>query len=187
MRVAKVAASTSLLRLERRRSPRRGPPPNINREARVYVWNLPWSVRWQDLKDHFSSVGQVNYTKVMEDRYTGRSKGCGIVEFATREDAQKAIETMNDTTMGDRRISVREDREPGLGPPPRSGGYDDRRGGDRGGYDDRRGDDRDAPPPGDDKKDAPAEQGLNEDLDNYFANAPKDEAAPPPGGDEVPA
>ena len=62
-----------------------------------------------------------------------------------------------------------------------------RRGGDRGGYDDRRGDDRDAPPPGDDKKDAPAEQGLNEDLDNYFANAPKDEAAPPPGGDEVPA
>jgi len=84
---------------------------------RVYVGNLPWSTSWQDLKDHFRQAGEPLYTTVFTDE-SGRSKGCGIVEFGTKEEAQKAIQTLNDSTIGDtgRMIFVREDREER--PPP---------------------------------------------------------------------
>jgi len=80
--------------------------------ARVYVGNLPWNVSWQDLKDHFRTAGNVIHASVFFDE-SGRSKGCGIVEYSTKEEAEKAIQTLNDTTIGDseRLIFVREDRE----------------------------------------------------------------------------
>jgi len=79
--------------------------------TRVYVGNLAYSTSWQDLKDHMRQVGEVTFAKVIEDDQ-GRSKGCGIVEFALEEDALKAIETLSDTTIKDteRPIFVREDR-----------------------------------------------------------------------------
>lgn len=80
---------------------------------RVYVGNLPWQTSWQDLKDHMRSAGgNVVYADVFLDEY-GRSKGCGIVEYATREEALNAIKALNDTKIGDseRLIFVREDRE----------------------------------------------------------------------------
>jgi RNA recognition motif-containing protein len=80
---------------------------------RVYVGNLPWQTSWQDLKDHMRSTGgNVVYADVFLDEY-GRSKGCGIVEYATREEALNAIKALNDTKIGDseRLIFVREDRE----------------------------------------------------------------------------
>ena len=83
---------------------------------RVYVGNLDWSVSWQDLKDHFQECGDVVYADVMTEggqSGKGRSKGCGIVEFATAEEAQYAIEAMMDTFVagGERPIFCREDRE----------------------------------------------------------------------------
>jgi len=82
------------------------------RSTRVYVGNLPWNVSWQNLKDHFRSAGNVVHASVFSDE-SGRSKGCGIVEYSTKEEADKAIKTLNDTTIGDseRLIFVREDRE----------------------------------------------------------------------------
>jgi len=77
---------------------------------RVYVGNLSWSARWQDLKDHFRQVGKVVYTCVMEES-TGRSRGCGIVEFESPSEAAAAIETLHNTVIGGRPIIVREDRE----------------------------------------------------------------------------
>jgi len=80
---------------------------------RVYVGNLPWQTSWQDLKDHMRGAGgNVVYADVFLDEY-GRSKGCGIVEYATREEALNAIKGLNDTKIGDseRLIFVREDRE----------------------------------------------------------------------------
>jgi RNA recognition motif-containing protein len=78
---------------------------------RVYVGNLSWDVAWQDLKDHMRQVGDVLFAEVMTEANTGRSKGCGIVEFHTSEDAQRAIRTLNDTELKGRMIFVREDRE----------------------------------------------------------------------------
>lgn len=85
--------------------------------CRVYVGNLDWKVTWQQLKDHMRQVGQVVHADVMEE-YSGRSKGCGIVEYASAKSAQKAAKELNDTLLGERLIFVREDREteqPGKG------------------------------------------------------------------------
>jgi len=77
---------------------------------RVYVGNLAYEVAWQDLKDHMRDAGEVQFAEVMMMN-DGRSKGCGIVEFADEEGAQNAIDTLNDTELCGRQIFVREDRE----------------------------------------------------------------------------
>ncbi|KAJ6252241.1 RNA-binding protein [Anaeramoeba flamelloides] len=77
---------------------------------RLYVGNLAYSVSWQDLKDYMRNAGNVTYTKVLTDYY-GYSKGCGIVEFETVEDAKNAVSELNDTELQGRRIFLREDRE----------------------------------------------------------------------------
>lgn len=78
-------------------------------DRRVYVGNLPWSVKWQELKDHMRAAGEVERAVVLESN--GRSKGCGIVTYATEEEAQRAIEMLNDSELEGRKIFVREDRE----------------------------------------------------------------------------
>ena len=78
---------------------------------RVFVGNLSWNVSWQDLKDHMRSAGNVVYCDVMMEDGTGRSKGCGIVEFETAAEAQQAIDTLTDTDLNGRNIWIREDRE----------------------------------------------------------------------------
>jgi len=80
--------------------------------SRVYVGNLKFEVSWQDLKDHMKQAGRVLRADVMTDA-SGRSKGCGIVEFASASDARNAIATLNDTEIDGRLIFVREDRESG--------------------------------------------------------------------------
>jgi len=77
---------------------------------RVYVGNLSWDVAWQDLKDHMRQAGEVVFAEVMSEP-DGRSKGCGIVEFATAAEAEEAISTLTDTDLKGRMIFVREDRE----------------------------------------------------------------------------
>lgn len=78
--------------------------------SRVYVGNLSWSVSWRELKDHMKSVGDVLRADVLTS-YDGRSKGCGIVEYASAAEAQKAVEELNNTELMGRQIFVREDRE----------------------------------------------------------------------------
>uniref|UniRef100_A0A0G4HA21 RRM domain-containing protein n=1 Tax=Chromera velia CCMP2878 TaxID=1169474 RepID=A0A0G4HA21_9ALVE len=80
--------------------------------SRVYVGNLSWGVKWQDLKDHMGKAGKVQHADVFEDA-SGKSKGCGIVEYASPEGAQAAIESLNDSELFGRMIFVREDREEG--------------------------------------------------------------------------
>jgi RNA recognition motif-containing protein len=86
--------------------------PNDNdKSKRVYVGNLSWQVDWRDLKDLFKTTDhEVTRADVMQT-HDGRSKGCGIVEFATPEGAKQAVLTLNDTELKGRQIFVREDRE----------------------------------------------------------------------------
>jgi RNA recognition motif-containing protein len=55
-------------------------------------------------------IGDVAYAEIFKDS-SNRSKGCGIVEFRSKEDALRAIEELNDSVLGSRKIFVREDRE----------------------------------------------------------------------------
>lgn len=82
----------------------------------VYVGNLAWEVQWQDLKDHFKGIGNVVRADVMTEP-SGRSKGCGMVEFSTEEEARSAIETLHDSDLKGRLIFVREDRGGASRPP----------------------------------------------------------------------
>ncbi len=90
--------------------------------CRVYVGNLSWEVAWQDLKDHMRDAGEVVYAEVMTDS-EGRSKGCGIVEYSTAEEAKNACSTLSDTELKGRMIFVREDRETSSGGGYQQGGH----------------------------------------------------------------
>ncbi|KAK9823524.1 hypothetical protein WJX72_003381 [[Myrmecia] bisecta] len=88
-------------------------PDTITVARRCFVNNLAYEVSWQDLKDHFSQVGTVQYADVFRDGDgpRSRSKGCGVVEFADSSSAAAAIQTLNETEFRGRNILVREDRE----------------------------------------------------------------------------
>jgi hypothetical protein len=96
---------------------------------KLYVGNLPYSVRDSDLEQAFGQFGSVTSAKVMMERDTGRSKGFGFVEMGSDAEAQAAITGMNGQPLGGRSIVVNEAR-PMESRPPRSGGY----GGGGGGY-----------------------------------------------------
>jgi hypothetical protein len=97
---------------------------------KLYVGNLPYSVRDGDLEQAFSQFGSVTSAKVMMERDTGRSKGFGFVEMGSDDEAQAAINGMNGQSLGGRSVVVNEAR-PMEARPPRSGGYG---GGGGGGY-----------------------------------------------------
>ncbi|KAL1921535.1 uncharacterized protein VTP21DRAFT_11251 [Calcarisporiella thermophila] len=81
-----------------------------SQNCRVYVGNLAYGVNWRDLKDFMREAGEVTFANVLT-LPNGASKGCGIVEYKTPEDAQRAIRRLNDTRLMGRPIFVREDRE----------------------------------------------------------------------------
>ena len=88
---------------------------------KLYVGNLPYSVRDGDLEQAFGQFGSVTSAKVMMERDTGRSKGFGFVEMGSDEEAQAAINGMNGQPLGGRSVVVNEAR-PMEERPPRSGG-----------------------------------------------------------------
>ena len=73
----------------------------------LYIGNLPWSTKAEDLEEAFSQHGQVLNSRVISDRETGRSRGFGFVEV-NDEDVEKVIAAMNGTELSGRVISVNE-------------------------------------------------------------------------------
>ena len=88
---------------------------------KLYVGNLPYSVRDSDLEQSFGQFGAVTSAKVMMERDTGRSKGFGFVEMGSDAEALAAIEGMNGAPLGGRSLVVNEAR-PMEPRPPRTGG-----------------------------------------------------------------
>ena len=97
---------------------------------KLYVGNLPYSVRDSDLEQAFGQFGAVTSAKVMMERDTGRSKGFGFVEMGSDAEAQAAIQGMNGQPLGGRGIVVNEARPMEPRPPRSGGGF----GGGGGGY-----------------------------------------------------
>jgi RNA recognition motif-containing protein len=82
-------------------------------ESKLYVGNLPYSIRDEGLQDLFSQAGNVVSAKVITDRDSGRSKGFAFVEMSSQEEAQKAIQMFNGYSVEGRdlRVSVARPRE----------------------------------------------------------------------------
>ena len=101
---------------------------------KLYVGNLPYETGEQDLQELFGSAGTVETVNLMRDMATGRARGFGFVEMATDEDAQKAIEQLNNFQYGGRALTVNEARPKTAGGAGRGGDY----GGGGGGHRDNR-------------------------------------------------
>ena len=119
-------------------SNKRQRPAITNTEATVFVGNLSFSTNWQSLKDHMRQAGEVTYADVLMKGPGGRSKGCGIVSFSSKDEAQKAIRDLSQTTLDGREIYVsqytrKEDDDGG----DRGGDRDRDRDRDRGQYNSR--------------------------------------------------
>jgi len=96
---------------------------------KLYVGNLSYNIRDDDLNQAFAQYGSVNSAKVMMDRDTGRSKGFGFVEMGSDAEAQAAINAMNGVPLDGRAIVVNEARPREERPGGFGGG-----GGSRGGF-----------------------------------------------------
>jgi cold-inducible RNA-binding protein len=92
---------------------------------KLYVGNLPYDASDQDLQTLFATAGTVETVSLMRDMATGRARGFAFVEMGSDEDAQAAINKLNNYTMGGRTLTVNEAR-----PKTNSGGFG---GGDGGG------------------------------------------------------
>lgn len=90
----------------------RPPPPGqpgFSSGLQVVVHNLPWDCTWQQLRDAFQECGEIERADVVFDS-RGRSRGFGIVRFPVKEEADRAVERMNNASIGGRVVSVRVDR-----------------------------------------------------------------------------
>ncbi len=96
---------------------------------KLYVGNLSYNIRDDDLQQAFAQYGTVSSAKVMMDRDTGRSKGFGFVEMGSDPEAQAAINGMNGQALDGRAIVVNEARPREERPGGFGGG-----GGSRGGF-----------------------------------------------------
>lgn len=95
---------------ETAQAPKKVRSPGVATSGRVYVGNLAWSVKWKELVDHMSTCGEVVFAEILTG-VRDRSMGCAIVMYKTIEEAQKAVDQLTDTSINDRKIFVREDRE----------------------------------------------------------------------------
>jgi cold-inducible RNA-binding protein len=102
---------------------------------KLYVGNLSFSTSSQDLEQLFAQAGTVESASVVEDRETGRSRGFGFVEMASKEEGEAAISQFDGKEVGGRALKVNEakPREPRSGGGGGGGGRNGFRGGRGGG------------------------------------------------------
>lgn len=74
----------------------------------IFVARLNYDTRGDDLRHVFEDFGPVNSAKVINDHYTGQSRGFGFVEMPNEDDAWHAIEELNDSILDGRRIVVKK-------------------------------------------------------------------------------
>jgi RNA recognition motif-containing protein len=79
-------------------------------EMNLYIGNLAYSVREQELREFFEQCGEVSSVKVIMDRVTNRSKGFAFVEMPNDAEAQTAIDTLNGKEFKDRAMTVNQAR-----------------------------------------------------------------------------
>lgn len=78
----------------------------MDQQNKIFIGNLPWSIKKDQLRELFSSFGDIVEAIVIEDQRTGRSKGFGFVTFATAESASAAVQEMHEKEIEGRKILV---------------------------------------------------------------------------------
>src|SRR3974377_1176958 len=91
--------------------------------VRLFVGNLPYDATEDEIRQHFSAVGNLSYVSIPLDRETGRKRGFAFVEFADGEQAQAAIRQFNNQPFKGRALAVNEARAREAGPRPAGGGF----------------------------------------------------------------
>ena len=89
----------------------------------IYVGNLSWNLKDQDLTDLFTPYGEVTTAKIVIDKFTQRSKGFGFVEMPNDEQAQAAIAQLNGSEVDGRNLVVNESRPKEGGAGAGGGGF----------------------------------------------------------------
>ena len=84
----------------------------------IYVGNLSYQAKEQDLSNLFAEYGEVSSVKIMKDNMTGRAKGFAFIEMDNDEDAKRAIDELNNKSFMDRNLVVNQAR-PKTERPPR--------------------------------------------------------------------
>src|SRR5881392_683543 len=98
--------------------------------TKLYVGNLSFNTTENELQELFSQAGPVQEVTLMQDKFTGKSRGFAFVTMSTEQDAQNAISQFNGKTVEGRPLTVNEARPREARPPGGGGGYG---GGGRGG------------------------------------------------------
>ena len=103
---------------------------------RIYVGGLPFKTTEEEMNTLFATYGQVTSAKLITDRDSGQSRGFGFVEMANDAEAVTAMEKLNGSDFGGRKLTINEARpmEARTGGGGGRGGDRGGRGGDRGGY-----------------------------------------------------
>lgn len=99
--------------------------------TRLFVGNINHNATENDLQDHFTGAGTVLSVNIIQDKFTGRSRGFGFVEMASAEEAKQAITTFHQKDFKGRPLTVNEARPREERPASGGGGY-------HGGHDSRR-------------------------------------------------
>ena len=111
-------------------------------ESRLFVGNLSYQTMENDLQEHFAQAGVVSSVNLMLDKFTGKSRGFAFIEFASMDEANKAVEMFHNKEFQGRQLTVniarpREERAPradrGGGGGGGGGGWRGDRGGGGGG------------------------------------------------------
>jgi cold-inducible RNA-binding protein len=94
--------------------------------TKLYVGNLPFNTTENELQELFTQAGAVQEVTLMQDRFTGKSRGFAFVTMSSDEEAQNAISKLNGHSIEGRSLTVNEARPREARPPGGGGG--------RGGY-----------------------------------------------------
>lgn len=84
--------------------------PKKEMAKNLFIGNLPYSATEEQLKEFFSQAGNVESARIVMDKFTGRSRGFGFVEYSTEEEAQNAIATLHGKDLAGRAVTVTEAR-----------------------------------------------------------------------------
>ena len=107
--------------------------------TKLYVGSLSFDTTEMDLQDHFAQAGSVTETALMQDKFTGKSRGFAFVTMSSADEAQKAISMFHGQNFQNRALTVnearpREDRPGGGGGGGPRKSFGGGGGGERGGY-----------------------------------------------------
>jgi RNA recognition motif-containing protein len=76
----------------------------------IYAGNLPWGLSEEDIREAFEAYGEVTSVKIIQDKFTGRSRGFGFVEMPNNEEGEAAISALNGKDLKGREIVVNQAR-----------------------------------------------------------------------------